>query len=472
MRPRPTRRGFLRDAAAATAGLIVLSGGSRTAFTYAANDKLDVAIVGVGGRGKWYVDVMPKQANVVALCDVNESKAVAAYRALPDVPKFHDFREMLEKMDKQIDGVIVATPDHTHAAASLTAMRRGKHVFCEKPLCGSVGEARAMRQAAERHKVATQMGNQGSASGPFRRGVELVADGAIGEVREVYVWNSDGGADRPQPPQGEQVVPPYLKWDLWLGPAKARPFHASWLGWSQWRDLGTGQIGMWGSHTTYLTFVALNVASLWNADPATTPRIKVRAEVSGINRVSFPRWEKVDFMIPARGALPPVTIHWVNGGAAPGWNAKLAELVGNPADWEGGASADAAGEAAKKRWSEFAGACLIGSKGRLHATGHNSTIDLLPAKQFAGVDTQKPQRLVKSHGMPEPDWLRVARGDTNWTTWSNFATAGPYMEILLLANVATQVDGELEYDPLAGKIVNNPDADALLSRSYREPWTL
>jgi len=459
-----SRRGFVRKATLG-AGVLLLAN-SRSARTYAANEKLNIALIGVGGRGKWYADVIPKQASLVAMCDVNDSKATAAYRALPEVPKFHDFREMLDKMHKEIDGVIVATPDHTHAVASVTAMKAGKHAFCEKPLTGCVYEARRMRETAEKHKVATQMGNQGSSGGQFRRGVELIEDGVLGDIREVYIWNSGGGADKKEPPQGEQAVPPYLKWDLWLGPARERPFHASWLGWSQWRELGTGQIGMWGSHTSYLTFMSLKILSLWHAEPATKPRIKVRAEMSGINRLSFPRWEKVDYTIPARGELPPVTIHWVNG-PAPGWKEKLTDLIGGPADWP-----EPKEKEKGKRWSEFAGAMLIGTKGRLHSTGHNYTIDLLPAKQFEGVDIGGPKRLTQSHGMPEPDWLRVARGDSRWVAWSNFSSTGPYMEMLLLANVATQFNEELEYDPLEGKIVNNAEADALLRRPYRDGWSL
>jgi len=464
MRGSISRREFVRKTALGT-GLLLAS--SRSARTFAANAKLNVALIGVGGRGKWYADVIPKQANVVALCDVNESKATKAYKAHPDLPKFHDFRVMLDKMDKEIDGVIAATPDHTHAVAAVTAMKAGKHAFVEKPLCGCVYEARRMRETAEKHKVATQMGNQGSSGGQFRRGVELIQDGVLGDIREVFIWNSGGGADKKELPKGEQRVPPYLKWDLWLGPARERPFHASWLGWSQWREFGTGQIGMWGTHTSYLTFMSLNILSLWDADPAAKPRIKVRAEVSGINRLSFPRWEHVHYSIPARGPLPPVTIHWVNGGSAPGWKEKLAELIGDPADWPEPQKKDE-----RKRWSAFAGVVLLGGKGRLHSTGHNYTIDLLPAKQFEGVDTKRPKRLTQSHGMPEPDWLRVARGDSKWTAWSNFSSTGPYMEMLLLANVATQFEGELEYDPLEGTIVNNAEADALLRRPYRDGWEL
>ena len=460
-----SRRDFARRAALGTGALLLVN--ARAARTYAANDKLNIALIGVGGRGKWYADVMFKQANVVAFCDVNESKAQAACKDHPDTPLFHDFRVMLDKQ-KEIEGVMVATPDHIHAVAAVTAMKAGKHAFVEKALCGCVFEARTMREVAAKQKVATQMGNQGSSGGQFRRGVELIQDGVLGDIKEVYVWNSGGGADKKTPPEGEKPIPPYLKWDLWLGPNKDRPFNPGWLGWSQWREFGTGQLGMWGSHSNYLTFLSLKVLDLWHAEPETKPRIKVRAESSGINRLSFPKWEKVHFSIPARGDLPPYTHHWVNGGSAPGWKEKLAELIGDPADWPELKEKEK-GKEPKKAWSDFAGAMLLGSKGRLHSTGHNYTIDLLPAKQFEGVDISRPTRLTQSHGMPEPDWLHLAR-DGNWTTWSNFASAGPYMEMLLLVNIATQFDAELEYDPLEGKITNHPEAAKLLKRAYRATW--
>lgn len=468
MRGRISRRQFVRRAALGTGALVVAGGGA--ARTYAANGKLNIALIGVGGRGKWYADVIPRQANVVAFCDVNESRAQATFKEHPDTPRFDDFRVMLDKMGKGIDGVIVSTPDHTHATAAAGAMMAGKHAFVEKPLCGCVHEARRLRELAAKHKAATQMGNQGSSGGQFRRGIELIEDGVLGEIREVYIWNSGGGADKKEPPQGEQPVPPYLKWDLWLGPARERAFHPAWLAWSQWREFGTGQTGMWGSHTSYLAFLSLKVLELWQAEPEARPRIKVRAEVSGINRVSFPRWEKVHFSIPARGALPPVVIHWVNGGAAPGWKEKLAELLGPEGDWPPLKPRED-GKEPRNPWSEFAGAMLLGSKGRLHSTGHNYTIDLLPAKEFEGTDISGPKRLTQSHGMPEPDWLRCARGD-KWTAWSSFDKTGPYMEMLLLINVATQFDAELEYDPLEGKITNHAEADGLLRRPYRPGWPL
>jgi predicted dehydrogenase len=193
MKIKTTRRRFLKSTLVGGGGLLILRD-SRSARGYAANQKLNMALVGVGGRGKWFVNTIPKLGeNVVALCDVNEEKAAEAFQKFPNVPKYHDYREMLEKMEKEIDAVIIATPDHSHAPCSVMAMKMGKHVYCEKPLTHGVHESRVLRDLARGTGVATQMGNQGTASGEFRRAVELIRTGAIGEVREVMVWNEAGG---------------------------------------------------------------------------------------------------------------------------------------------------------------------------------------------------------------------------------------------------------------------------------------
>ena len=455
-----TRRGFLRTAAAAGAGVVVRahSGSSRT---YAANERVNVALIGVGGRGKWYVDVMPQQANVVALCDVNDSKAQAAYRTLPQVAKFHDFRRLLDEMHKRIDGVMIAAPDHLHAVMTVTALKTGKPVFCEKPLTGCIHEARVVREVAAKSKLPTRMGNQGSASAAFRRGVELIQDGAIGEIEEAYVWCEGGGSDVHELPKETQPIPAYLKWNLWLGPNRDRPFNAKWLNWNAWREFGTGLNGNRGSHSGYMNFYALKIVDLWQAGMPAKPRIRVSAESSGINWLSFPRWEVVHFKVPARGNLPPVTIHWVNGQGAAAWRKKIEERLGRRLDW---------GDAGDKKWKDYEGGLLVGTNGRIYAKNSNAELELLPADQFQGISL-KPQRLTQSPGMPEPEWLKAVKGE-QVQLMSPFSMAGPYTEFMLLGNVATQFAEELEYDPLEGKVVNNAQADALLHRSYREGWSL
>lgn len=458
MESRLTRRAFVRGAALGGAGVLVLRD-PLSARTYAANEKLNVALVGAGGRGKELVGTFARMEALVALCDVNESKAAAVYKEYPDVPTFHDFRVMLDQMGPTIDAVVVATPDHTHAVVSMAAMKAGKPVYCEKPLTRTVAEARALRETARTQALATQMGNQGSASGPFRRGVELVREGVLGDIREVFVYKDSGGPEHPAPPEGTQPVPSYLKWDLWLGPAAWREFHPQWLGWVSWRDFGTGQIGLWGSHSHYLAFSALNVEALWSMPATASPRLRVQAEVSRRNRLSFPRWEVIHFRVPARGDLPPVEITWVNGNA-PEWRARIEERLGRKLDW---------GDAGEKVWKDHAGALIVGTKGVMDITGHNATFTLAPADRFAGVETAEPRTLARSQGH-EQDWLRACRGGP--PTLSAFEHTGPYIEMLTLGNVATQLEGELEYDPLAGRVTNHPEAEGRLRPPYRDGWTL
>lgn len=475
-----SRRRFLRTTLAAAGGAYVL-GDARLARGYQANQKLNVALIGVGGRGTWFVDTMPKMANVVALCDVNdrklaeafkrwadlgtkweksphswEQKAAEEYRRLgQDKPRtFRDFRRMFDQSARQIDAVVVATPDHTHATASAAAMHAGKGVFCEKPLTRTVGESRALRDLARKQKVATAMGNQGTYSGAFRRALELIRDGALGEIREAHVWNTGGGSDRTEPPKGEPPVPDYLDWDLWLGPAAQRPYHPDWMRRNNWRDFGTCQLGNWAPHSANLAFLSLQVHQLWQAKPPAAS-IRVRAECSGLNRLSFPRWEIVRWDVPARGELKPITITWHNG---PTPSAK--ELIDR--------ATQGAAENEKDLW-RFAGTLIVGTKGSLHATGHNASFRLLPAEKFADVQCTRPERVENSRG-PEQDWLAACRGGP--PAWTNFDYAAALNEFLMLGNVATQCTGALTYDPPARKITNDAQADALLGCPCRQGWSL
>jgi len=323
-----------------------------------------------------------------------------------------------------------------------------------------VGEARTVRNLARKHKVATEMGNQGTASGGLRRGVELIRDGALGEVREVIVWNNGGGRGWTETPTETATVPEYLKWDLWLGPAAFRPFHPKWMAWHAWRYAGTSQLGNWASHSANLAFMALAMDTLWSADPSTKPRIRIQAQVEGINRVGFPKWEIVRYEVPARGDLPPVKLTWYNGGSGPGVREAIEEKFGERLHW---------GDAGEPLWRDHAGALILGTKGRLHANAHNTVIRLLPEDKFEGVSLERPARLPASRGH-ERDWLLAAAGGPK--PWSNFDYASALIEFLMLGNVATQIEGPIEYDPLAMKITNSAEADALLTPEYREGWSL
>jgi len=456
-----SRRAFLQTAAVGGASLVILKDPA-SARTYKANEKLGVGIVGCAGRGEWFVATIPKIENVVAMCDVDERKTQGSYKRLPDVPKFRDFRKMLDKMDKQIDAVIVATPDNTHAVISVTTMKHGKGVFCEKPLTHDVWESRVMRQTARKHKVATQMGNQGTATGGFRRAMELIQDGTIGEVRQVYVYKDGGGPGNRPLPKGEMPVPKTLDWDIWLGPAPYRAFHTRWMRWHAWRDFGTGSLGNWASHSANLAFKALRIDSLWYADAKTKPRIRIEAKVSEICRHSLPKWEIITYAIPARGNLPPMTLVWGNGSRAPGFRDKVEKILGRGLDW---------GDKGRKRWDDHAGAVIVGSKGKVDTNGHNTRFSLVPKDSFKDVQTQRPEKLPRSRGH-EREFFDAVRGNGKKPAWSNFDYAACLNEFLQLGNVATLFAGPLDFDPLTCRIVNNDKADKALRREYRKGWSL
>lgn len=461
------RRVFLKNTTFSLSSLWVL-GNSRSAYSYEANEKLNVALIGVGGRGRWFVSTIPKLGtNVVAMCDVNERKASLSFEEIPKAKKYFDFRKMLEQMDKQIDAVVIATPDHIHAVASAMAMRMGKHVYCEKPLTHNIHEARTLQRIAAENKVATQMGNQGTSSEAFRRAVELIQAGVLGEIRVVHAWNTGGGPGQRPYPAETHDLPDYFHWDLWLGPARYRPYNSRWVhGWHGWRDFGTGQLGNWASHTMNLPFKALKLDSLWKADlPAgsqqpTDKRVHVEAEVSGIHKDTFPKWEIIRYDFPARGDMPPVRINWYNGpGRAPAPRDEIEELMGYRLDW---------GDAGQKKWQDHAGCLLIGTKAMIHSTGHNMSFKLLPEDKFKDFEGP-PRSLPRSRGH-EREWLDACKSGT--PAMSNFNYAGPLAQFVLLGNVATLFDGKIEFDPLATKVPDPAEANEALRREYRQGWVL
>ena len=260
MASRLSRRRVLQNAA--LAGVGVWGYGRKVrAQQNAPNNKLNVAVIGVGARGRANLMAVAREnENIVALCDVDEQRAGDAFDKFPKAKKYHDFRKMLDEMDKQIDAVVVSTPDHTHAVSSAMAMRMGKHCYCEKPLSHSVHESRVMAELAAEKKLVTQMGTQHHARSSHRRVVELIRSGAIGPVRECHVWigGSRGGGEHPTdtPP-----VPHHLKWDLWLGPRPYRPYHPDYVPykWRFWWDFGTGETGNNGCHIMDIAFWALDL---------------------------------------------------------------------------------------------------------------------------------------------------------------------------------------------------------------------
>ncbi len=442
-----TRRRFLRTSALG-AGVLVLPS-SKLALAYAENDKLSVAGIGIGGQGRGDLDMIGRLGqNLVALCDVDQARAGNIFQKHPRAKAFTDFRRMLEEMGKEIDAVVVATPDHTHAVAAVAAMELGKHVYCEKPLTRTVQEARVMRQTARRRQVVTQMGNQGSAVNALRRAVELVWSGTIGEVREAHVW-FDGGNGPQRRPAERPPAPRTLDWDLWLGPAPERPYHPCYLPatWRGWRAFGSGIVGDFGCHTGNLMFRALRLEQLWDPPGARPERIVIRlqAKPSEVDLEGYPTAMVAVVELPARGQLPPVKLT-VYAKDPP----SEALLLGYP----------------RNGWGDL----LVGSKGSIYSgCPWNTQFVLLPTSKFQGSTGTTPETLPQSVGH-HLEWVEACKGKGQ--TFSSFDMGGPMTELMQLINLATLVRGPIEYDTLSGRILNSPGASQLLHREYRKGWVI
>jgi predicted dehydrogenase len=422
-----------------------------------------VGLIGVGGRGDWFVGAIPRIGqNLAALCDVDDSKNPSAYQRFPKVKRFHDYRRMLDDTALGLDAVVVAAPDHIHAPASIRAMRMGKHVYCEKPLTNTVNESRRMREVARQSGVATQMGNQGTASNGYRQAVEIIQAGVIGQVRHVHAWNNQGGPGRRPQPSGAQQVPDFLRWNLWLGPRQERPYHRTWLNWHGWREFGTGNLGNWAPHMLNLPFRALRLDSFWSTDstPATGQDgngvVRIQADVSAIDTASLPKWEVVQFDFPARYTQPQPRLFWYNGGAG-GFRPRLEDLLGRKLDW---------GDAGERKWSDWAGVLIVGTKGMLYTNAHNTEFTLLPKRVFADLTLPLP-KLPRSPGH-ENEWVNACTGGE--AAVSNFDYASALTELCLLGNVATQFPETLVFDPRTCRITNHAEAHLALRREHRLGW--
>lgn len=442
---RLTRRSLLQGTAAA-ASLTLLPG--RIAAQEkrpSASERLNIAVIGVGGQGAWNLGQLSGQ-NIVALCDVDEQRAGESFGKFPRARKFKDFRRMLDEMDKEIDAVLVATPDHTHAVAVMAAITRGKHVYCEKPLAHTIQEVRTIMAAARQHKVATQLGNQGHSGEDIRRFCEWIWDGAIGPVREVNAiyTNSYNRYDQLERVKTPDPVPETLDWNLWLGPAPERPYHRTYVPgkWRGWLQFGTGAIGDWVCHVVDPVFWALKLGSpttiLGESDDYD---LKLHAE-------SCPKSSVIRYEFPARGDMPPVTLTWYEGGTRPP----------RPADLEEG-----------KRLPDT-GAVVVGEKGTIVYGSHGAGgARILP--NAATRDYKNPAKSIPRSIGHHKEWIEACKGGK--PAGSNFDYGGPLTEIALLGVIAMRCKGrKLRWDGAAMKFTNDNEANHWLHYGYREGWRL
>ena len=427
-----TRRSFLAGSTLAAGGLLLPQPTWRRRPP-PRRDKLDLGVIGVGGRGHDNLNGVGGE-NIVALCDVDQTHLDRAATEFPGAKLFVDFRELLALDD--LDAVVVSTPDHTHAPIAAAALRRGLDVYCEKPLAHSVHEVRTLTQLAGQHGAVTQMGTQIHSWPNYHRVVEHVQSGAVGQVRAVHVFCNGktwSGGERPAetPP-----VPEGLHWDLWLGPAPERPYHPTYhpAGWRRWWDFGGGTVGDMACHYMDLAFWALDLAH-----PST-----VRATGPQLHPETTPAGLQVDYEFPARGKLPALELSWYDGNRKP---SILAEL-------------------GLEKWGN--GVLFVGDDGRWLVADY-TRLELGPQPKFVGF-APPPHHVPDSAGHYQ-EWLEACR--TRGRTTCPFAYSGPLAEAVLLGNVSFRLGGrKLDWDAGNLRARNAPEAAGFLRREYREGWVL
>jgi len=466
-----SRRKFIEQTAIAATGVTIVPRYVLGGVGYTApSDRVNIAAIGAGGKGRsniatasaWSKASGETQENVIALCDVDDQRAAESYLRYPQAKRFKDFRKMLDAISNDIDAVIVSTPDHMHAAAAIASMRLGKHVYVEKPLTHNIYEARKLTEAARQYNVITQMGNQGNSSDDIRRICEWIWAGTIGEIREVHCWtNRPIWAQGLPRPDKAHPIPDSLDWDLWLGPAPYQYYHPVFVpwGWRGWWDFGTGSLGDMACHIIDPAFKALKLGYPVSVEASTSvPRGADRSKL--VYKESCPPSSLIHFDFPARGGLPPVTLHWYDGGLMPRRPIELNddEQLGD----NGG------------------GVLFVGDKGKIMCGTYARNPQLLPTSLMNDFKEPPPTipRVKTGH---QRSWIEGIKGGA--APSSNFDYAGPLTEMVLMGNLALrslsiEENGantgyqRLKWDGKNMKITNYAPANQFVRRKYRKGWSL
>lgn len=441
-----TRRRFLNLGGSAAA--IALAPCQVWAGSAAApNDKINIAGIGVGGMGAGDIRSVARGNNIVALCDVDERRAGDTFKQFPGAKRYQDFRKMFDEMEKDIDAVVVATPDHVHAVAAMAAIKRGKHVYCEKPLAHSVHEVRALMGAAREHEVVTQLGNQGHSFDSIRDFCEWIWDGAIGSVHTVHAGCAavNSGIDALPRLKEKHAVPAALDWDQWLGPALDRPYHPVYLpgSWRGWVPFGNGTVGDWTCHVVDPVFWALDLGA------PTSILAEVKDYDPKTQGDAYPKGEKITYEFPAKGKRGPVTLHWYSG----------TERIPRPKELEAG------------RRAVETGAVVTGDKGAIMYGSHGAGgAKIIPEAKMEAYEL--PHRSIPRVRGHHQDWLDAIRNGTK--AGSDFAAyGGPLTELAMLGVIAIKLAGtRLEWDADRMHFTNSLEANTLVNPPYRTGWTL
>jgi len=436
MSRRRSRREFLTNSALATAGFWVA--GRTAAAGRSPNEKLNIGVAGVAGRGGGNLGQVAGE-NIVALCDVDERKLGTAAKRFAKAKTYFDWRKMVDQKD--LDAVVCSTTEHTHALVCAWALRRGLSVYCEKPIAHTPEEAQVVRREylKVKDKVATQQGTQIHAGDNFRRVVELIRAGAIGTVREVHNWCDRVPLGPRERPKDTHPVPPYLHWDLWLGPAPERPYHPTYfkggcLWWDKWWDFGNGTIGGMGPHITDLGCWALDLGIATEVEADSNPK-------GGYPEV-YPEWLQIRWEYPAAGNRPPVTVWWHDGGKKPKDPPEVAK-------WGG------------------LGMLFVGDNGFLLANYGRHV--LLPQEKFK--DYQRPKPTIPSSIGHHKEWIEAAKAGGGATP-CNFDYGGVMTENILAGIVSCRVKQKLQWDSAACKATGCPEADRYIHKQYRKGWSI
>ena len=447
--PTPTaysRRDFLKTSLAASS-LLALPKFAIGQPGPAPSRQLNLAFIGAGGIAEMAFTGCEGE-NYVALCDVDDERAAEAFAKYPNAKRFKDFRVMLDKMHGEIDAVVVSTPDHIHFSAAYLAMQHGKHIFVQKPLTHDIWQARTLRRAASHFKVISQMGNQGHATEGIRRVREWYDAGVIGDVREVHAWfNGPDFVGAPYfripasfPPPSAKV-PATLDWDLWLGPVKERPYSPAYLPltWRGYWDFGCGELGDWACHTLDAPF--------WSLELDAPTRVSV-VNIEMIHEGFVPRSSHLKFDFPARGAKPPVSLHWYDGGQHPPV----------PLDWD------------RKKEFPNNGMLMIGDKGTLMTGGRPDSPELLPDARWEEFRRAMPEaKFPRVKGGPFQEWLRAIKGEGP-PPGSNFDYSSRLTEMSLVGVMAQRTGKDIEWDAANMRVTNHDGFEHIVRQPARKGW--